>query len=141
MGDVRTYEVEGFSRDEIIAFAKVWDPQRLHIDEAYAKEIHGSLIASGFQTMLHVMQPIMAEMMTEVENIAGLGFDNLRWPRPVRPNEALTVLVEITEVRPSQTKPDRGVLTYYVEARNGDDDVVFCVDTPVMLKRRPQEGS
>ena len=83
-GQVYRFRSAPMSADSIKAFAKEWDPQRLHTDEDYATAIHGSLIASGFQTMLEVFKPVMTEMMVDVANIGGMGFDNLRWLRPVQ---------------------------------------------------------
>ncbi|WP_235851870.1 MULTISPECIES: MaoC/PaaZ C-terminal domain-containing protein [Rhodobacterales] len=124
------------SAEAIKAFAHEWDPQRLHTDEDYAATIHGSLIASGFQTMLEVFKPIMTEFMIDVANIGGMGFDNLRWLRPVRPDEPLEVEMKINSVTPSKSKPDRGVLHYTLSAKNPKGEVVFTTDTPVMIQRK-----
>ncbi|MEW6167802.1 MAG: MaoC family dehydratase [Pseudomonadota bacterium] len=136
-GQIYRFRAEPLSKEEIIAFAQEWDPQRLHTDEAYATGIHGSLIASGFQTLLQVFKPVMRNMMTDVANIGGLGFDSLKWLRPVRPGEALDVELEVSSVTPSKTKPDRGVMTYTLRAMNPAGQVVFTVDTGAMVKRRP----
>lgn len=138
-GQIYRFRAPPLSKEEIIAFAQEWDPQRLHTDEAYAIGIHGGLIASGFQTMLQAFKPVMHEMMPEIANIGGLGFDSLRWPLPMRPGETLDIELEVTSVTPSKSKPDRGVLTYALRAMNPARQVVFTADTPVMIKRRPSE--
>ena len=138
-GQVYRFRSAPMSADSIKAFAKEWDPQRLHTDEDYATAIHGSLIASGFQTILQVFKPVMHGMMPEIANIGGLGFDSLRWPRPVRPGEALDIELEVSSVKPSKSKPDRGVLAYALRAMNPAGQVVFTADTPVMIKRRLSE--
>jgi len=119
-------------------FAHEWDPQRLHIDEAYAREMHGGLIASGFQTMLMVFQPVMSDLMVGVANIGGIGFDNLRWLKPLRPDEPLDVRIVVESVTPSRSKPDRGVMKYRLEARNPDEEIIFSTETLVMMKRREE---
>ena len=124
------------STESIKAFALEWDPQRLHTDEDYAAGIHGGLIASGFQTMLEVFKPIMAELMVDVANIGGIGFDNLRWLRPVRPNEPLNIEMTVNSVTPSRSKSDRGVMHYSLTARNPKGEIVFSTDTPVMIQRK-----
>lgn len=124
------------SAEAIKAFAHEWDPQRLHTDEDYAATIHGSLIASGFQTMLEVFKPIMTEFMVNVANIGGMGFDNLRWLLPVRPDEPLDIEMTINSVTPSKSKPDRGVLHYTLSAKNPKGEIVFTTDTPVMIQRK-----
>ena len=138
-GQVFRFRSDPMSSDEIMAFAQKWDPQRIHLDEEYAATIHGGLIASGFQTMLKVFKPIMVELMSDVANIGGIGFDKLRWLRPVRPGEALDVEIEINSVTPSRSKPDRGVLNYSLRAMNPHGEVVFVTDTPVMIKRRADD--
>lgn len=138
-GQVFHFRSAPMSAETIKAFAAEWDPQRLHTDEAYAQTIHGSLIASGFQTMLEVFRPIMTELMVEVANIGGMGFDNLRWLRPVRPNEALDIEMTINSVTPSKSKPDRGVLHYTLHAKNPKGEVVFSTDTPVMIQRKQND--
>lgn len=127
----------GLSRAQIMQFAREWDPQRLHLDEDYASAIHGSLIASGFQTMLAVFQPIMAGLMRECANIGGIGLDELRWLRPVRPDEPLSIELVVRAVTPSRSKPDRGVMTYAVTATNPAGEVVLTCLAPVMMRRRP----
>jgi len=140
VGDVHRFSGKPMSTAEIMAFAKEWDPQRLHLDVDYATALHGSLIASGFQTMLHVFEPVMREFMADVDNLGGLGFDNLRWPRPVRPDEALDIKIEVTGVTPSRSKPDRGVLTYSLEARNPAGEIVMTLETAAMLRRKGADG-
>ena len=136
-GQVFSFKAAPVSKQEIVAFATKWDPQPLHLDEAHATRMHGGLIASGFQTMLLVFEPVMKELMVGVANIGGLGFDNLRWVRPLRPDEPLDVKIEVTSVRPSRSKPDRGVMTYSLTASNPAGEVAFSVEPAVMIKRRP----
>ena len=135
-GQVFRFTSAPMSTESIKAFALEWDPQRLHTDEDYAAGIHGGLIASGFQTMLEVFKPIMAELMVDVANIGGIGFDNLRWLRPVRPNEPLDIEMTVNSVTPSRSKSDRGVMHYSLTARNPKGEIVFSTDTPVMIQRK-----
>lgn len=134
-GQVFRFRSAPMSVTAIKAFAEEWDPQRLHTDEDYATTIHGGLIASGFQTMLEVFKPVMKELMVDVANIGGIGFDNLRWLRPVRPDEPLDIEMTVNSVTPSRSKPDRGVMHYTLSARNPRGEVVFTTDTPVMIQR------
>ena len=138
-GEVFRFRSDPMSAEAIKAFANEWDPQRLHTDEEYAATVHGSLIASGFQTMLEVFKPIMTDFMVTVANIGGIGFDNLRWHRPVRPDEPLDIELTINAVTPSRSKPDRGVLHYTLSAKNPEGEVVFSTDTPVMIQRKQND--
>jgi acyl dehydratase len=136
VGQIFAFRAPPLSEDEIISFAREWDPQRLHTDEDYARQIHGGLIASGFQTLLLVFRPIMRDFMAGIANIGGLGFERLSWNAPVRPNEPLDITLKMQAIRPSRTKPDRGVISYCVEARNMAGELVLTVDTAVMVKRK-----
>lgn len=138
-GQVLEFRAGPVSREEIIAFAQQWDPQRLHTDEDYATALHGSLIASGFHTLLLVCKPIIEQLMARTANLGGLGFDKLRWSAPLRPGRPLDVRIEITGVQPSRTKPDRGVLTYRLTATDPEDGAeVLSADVPIMLRRRKE---
>lgn len=134
-GKVFTFDAGSISREEIMSFAREWDPQRLHLDEEYATSMQGGLIASGFQSMLYIMRPIMVRMMANLDNIGGFGMDNLRWVRPVRPDENLTVRIEITEVRESRSRPDVSVISYHIEAFNPDKELVFKTDTGALIRQ------
>jgi len=138
VGQVFEFRSAPLTKQQIIGFAEEWDPQPLHMDEAHAEGIHGGLIASGFQTLLIVFKPIMQDLMVDVANIGGIGFNQLRWLRPLRPDEPLNIRIEIQSVTPSRSKPDRGVLTYTLEARNPAEELVLSVETPVMVQRRKE---
>ena len=138
-GQVFHFRSDPMSAEAIKSFAQEWDPQRLHTDEDYAATVHGGLIASGFQTMLVVFKPVMTEMMVDVANIGGIGFDTLRWLRPARPNEPLDIELTVNSVTPSKSKPDRGVLHYTLSAKNPDGEIVFTTDTPVMIRREQND--
>ncbi|MEP9356994.1 MaoC/PaaZ C-terminal domain-containing protein [Xanthobacter sp. KR7-65] len=135
-GQVFRFRSRPMSAEAIKAFAHEWDPQRLHIDEDYAAGIHGSLIASGFQTIVEVFRPIMIELMVGVANIGGMGLDNLRWLKPIRPDEALDIEITVNAAAPSRSKPDRGVLKYTLIAKNPKGEEVFSTDVLVMMQTR-----
>lgn len=139
VGQVFEFRSAPLTKQQIMEFAQEWDPQRLHTDEAYAEGIHGGLIASGFQTLLTVFKPIMQDLMVDVANIGGIGFDQLRWLGPVRPEEPLNIRIEVQSLVPSRSKPDRGVLIYTLEARNPAGELVMSVETPVMIQRRKED--
>jgi acyl dehydratase len=139
-GQVFRFRSAPMSAQSIKVFAHEWDPQRLHTDEDYATAIHGSLIASGFQTLLEVFKPVLMDLMTDMANIGGMGFDNLRWLLPVRPDEPLDIEMTINSVTPSKSKPDRGVLHYTLSARNPKGEVVFSTDAPVMMQRKRNDA-
>lgn len=139
VGQVFEFRSKPMNKHQIKDFAHEWDPQRLHIDEEYATGIHGGLIASGFQTMLVIFEPVMRELMVGVANIGGIGFDTLRWLRPVYPDEALDIRFVVDSVTPSRSKPDRGVMKYTLTARNPAGETVFSTETSVMIQRRKDD--
>ncbi len=136
VGQIFTFRTSPLTEAEIIAFAGEWDPQRLHTDPEYAARIHGGLIASGFHTLLLVFAPIMRDLMTGVANIGGMGFDRLRWLKPLYPGQPLDVRMEMLEIRHSRSKPDRGIMRYRLEAFNPAGEVVLSLETAAMVKRR-----
>ena len=98
-----------------------------------------SVISPVIATSWRTGMPVMTEMMVDVANIGGMGFDNLRWLRPVHPNEPLDVELTVNSVTPSKSKPDRGVLHYTLSAKNPEGEVVFSTDTPVMIQRKQND--
>jgi acyl dehydratase len=80
----------------------------------------------------------MSDFMTGVANIGGAGLDDLRWVRPVRPDEPLDIEMIINSVTLSKSKPDRGILQYTIKAYNPAGEVVFTTDTAGMVQRKPK---
>lgn len=131
-----TYLVD---RDEVIDFARRYDPQPFHIDDAAAeKSIFGRLCASGVHTMAMAQRLQMGgfgEIGLQV--LAGLGMDEFRLPRAVFPGDVLHMDVEIKEVRPLRSKADRGVLKYVTSVANDKDEVVLTYLSTMIMARRP----
>jgi len=101
------------SRDEIIAFASEYDPQPFHLDDAAAaaSPIFGRLAASGWHSVM-IMNLMLGRVWqgTSVRGLAGGGVDEIRWMAPVYPDDLLTGTVEVISVRPSASRPDRGIM-------------------------------
>ena len=98
-------------KDHIIAFAAQFDPQLYHLDdEAARKSIFGGLAASGWHTAPLTMHLIVEGELRPADGILGVGFDELSWPHPVRPGDELHAESEVLEVRPSKSRPDRGLI-------------------------------
>ena len=134
-----TYESDprAFTAPEIVAFARDWDPQRYHIDEAAARATpFGGLIASGWQTGCLAMRLMCDGYLTDSSCIASPGLDELRWLRPVRPGDSLRFRAEVLEARPSTSKPDRGIVRWRWEMLNQHDEVVLsALGTQFFLRR------
>lgn len=126
------------SAESIIAFARQYDPQAMHIDPAWAAQgPFGEVIASGWQT-IGLMMRMFVEHYLPSGGLAAPGIDELRWPRPVRPGDRLRVRVTVLEARPSQSKPDRGLVRSHVEVLNQADEVVLSMKPMNLVRRRPE---
>ena len=125
-------------KDEIIAFAKKFDPQPFHLDEEAARHsIFGRLVASGWHTAALTMSLIAGSEYRAVSGTIGLGFDGMRWPIPVLPGDVLRIESEVLEVRPSKSRPDRGLIKLRTRTLNQDGQVVQELIANAMVPRRP----
>lgn len=125
-------------KDEIIAFAKTFDPQPFHLDEEAARHsIFGTLVASGWHTAALTMSLIARSEYRAAGGTIGLGFESLRWPIPVLPGDELRIETEVLETRPSKSRPDRGLLKMRTRTFNQNGAVVQEVIANGMVPRRP----
>jgi acyl dehydratase len=125
-------------KDEIIAFAKQFDPQPFHLDEEAArKSIFGRLVASGWHTAALTMRLVAGSEHRAATGTIGLGFDGLRWPIPVHPGDELRIESEVLEMRTSKSRPDRGLLKIRTRTFNQDGEVVQELIANAMVPRRP----
>jgi len=126
------------TRDEIIAFAKQFDPQPFHLDdEAAKKTIYGGLIASGWHTGAISMRLLYDGLVKDTVSLGSPGVDELRWVKPVRPGDTLSARVTVLECIPSRGKPDRGIVRSAVEMRNQHGEVVVTSKGLSLFGRRP----
>jgi len=124
--------------DEIRDFASKWDPQPFHLGDGGGPEgPYGGLIASGWHTGVMVMKMLVTQGAISGETSMGSPGLDIRWKAPVRPGDRLRAQLNITENRPSQTKPDRGTLRFDCIVRNQNDEVVMTIDWVAIIRRRP----
>ena len=127
------------SEEEIIAFAKQFDPQPFHVDkEAAAKSMYGGIIASGWHTCSMMMRMMVDSIVSSASSLGSPGVDEVRWLKPVRGGDTLTVSTTVLEAKPSTSKPDRGVVQTVWEARNQHGELVATVKGMGMYLRRPK---
>ena len=125
-------------KDEIIAFARQFDPQVFHLDEEAAKNsIYGGLIASGWHTGSLMMRMLYDGLVKDTMSMGSPGVDELRWVKPVRPGDLLSARLTVTECIPSRSKPDRGIVKSIIELRNQHGEVVVSSKGMSMFGRRP----
>jgi acyl dehydratase len=124
-------------KDDIIAFAKKFDPQPFHLDdEAGRKSIFGRLVASGWHTAALTMSLVASSEYRAASGTIGLGFDGLRWQMPVYPGDELRIESEVLEMRPSKSRPDRGLMKIRTRTLNQNGEVVQELIANAMVPRR-----
>jgi acyl dehydratase len=129
------------TREEILDFAKAWDPQPFHLDEEAARaSIYGQLIASGWHTVCIFMRLFADGLLNRTAAIGSPGIDELRWLKPVCAGDSLEAAVEVLEVQPSRSRPDRGAARIRCVVRNQQGEVLTMIAT-VMFLRRSQASS
>ena len=123
--------------DQIKAFARQFDPQPFHLDEAAAQTsfFHG-LAASGWHTAAITMSLLVKSGMPIAGGLIGAGGE-LEWPRPVRPGDTLTVESEIVAVKPSRSRPERGMITVKSETRNQHGEIVQILTSKMLVWKKP----
>lgn len=122
---------------EIIDFALRYDPQPFHLDvNAAAESPYGGLIASGFQSLALCFRLFIQSGMLAESSMGSPGIDELRWLAPVRPGDTLHTEIEVIEVRPSKSKPDRGIARLRYHAVNQRGEVVLTLIINHLLRRR-----
>ena len=125
-GSVHEFGSITVEEEEIISFGRRYDPQVFHTDPVEAmKTAFGGLVASGLHTAALAMRLIVDHYLSHVASLGSPGVDELRWLKPVRPGDRLSLRVSIVETRRSHTRPDRGIVRSLVEAMNQDREVVM----------------
>jgi acyl dehydratase len=122
----------------IIEFARQWDPQPFHVDAEFAKKWqYEGLIASGLHTMCVTLKLWLELGVLKACSLGSPGLGETQFPRPVRPGDTLRVVTDIVELRPSASKPDRGICRLRQVTINQRGEHVMEQETTVFLKRRP----
>ena len=137
-GEVIELGSRTITKDSIVAFAREFDPQPFHTDEAAAaRSIYGGLLASGWHTGSLAMRILYDGLLKDTVSLGSPGIDELRWLKPVRPGDTLSLRMTILETIPSRTKPDRGLVRSLMEMRNQHGEVVLTIRGLSLLGRRP----
>ena len=127
-GDVFEYGEIPVTEAEILEFARRFDPQYIHVDRERAVQgPFGGLIASGWHTAAMMMRLIVDNFLPKNASLGSPGIDELRWLRPVRPGDVLSVRLSVLEATRSRSKPDRGVVRSLCEVLNQNREVVMSL--------------
>src|SRR5713226_1862394 len=128
-----TYKV---TEEQIVSFAREFDPQPFHLDPAVARQpMFKGLIASGWHTAAITMR-LFVQTLNFAEGAIGLGVDELRWPNAVRPSDVLQVETEIVDLRESRSKPTHGVVRLRNVTTNQRGEIVQTMMASALVSRR-----
>ena len=136
IGQSRSAGIHELAADEIIAFARQWDPQPWHVDEEAARLTPmGGLTASSVHTYA-----IAALLLNRMESVAGIASirHEIELPNPARPGDRLALTMTCVEKRPSESKPDRGLITFDGVLANQDGTPVLRLRSLMLIWRRPR---
>src|SRR3954463_12253324 len=119
-----------------------FDPQPFHLDEKAAQDtIFRGLAASGWHTAAMTMRLLVESELKPAGGIVGAGFDEFRWPRPVRPGDELHLKSEVVDVRPSTSRPNQGLIKVRTTTLNQDSDPVQILVANLVVLRPPELGA
>jgi len=137
VGEIAEFGDHLVTEAEILEFAKRYDPQPFHIDPQAARQsIYGGLIASGWMTASCAMRMLVDHYISPIASMGSPGVDELRWLAPVRPGDRLRMRVTVMASRPSQSKPDRGMVQFLQEVLNQNAETVMSLKGWGMYRRR-----
>jgi acyl dehydratase len=140
-GSVHEYGHLTVSADEIVEFATRYDPQTMHTDPAAAAAgPFGGLIASGWHTTALMMRLFAAHYLSTASVLPSPGVDELRWTRPVRPGDCLSLRATVVDTRRSNSKPDRGIIRTRIELLNATGETVLTGIAINLMLVRPVTG-
>jgi len=137
-GEVVELGSRTLDKDRMVAFAHEFDPQPFHTDEKAAEaSIWGGLIASGWLTGSVLMRIFYDGFLKDTASMGSPGIDELRWLKPVRPGDTLTVRLTVLETTASRSKPDRGIVRSLMEVLNQHGEIVMTTKGVNFFRRRP----
>jgi acyl dehydratase len=125
------------TREEILAFAAEFDPQPMHLDEAAAsRSMLKGLSASGWHLCSIMMRMMFDACIGQTASLGSPGVNEVRWLAPLRPGDDLTLDIEVVEARVSRSRPETGVVTFKVTARNAAGQALCEWVSPIIAARR-----
>lgn len=129
-------------KDDILAFARQFDPQPFHLDEQAARDsIFKGLAASGWHTAALTMRLVTESEFRSAIGTTGLGVDQLRWPVAVRPGDELHIENRVIELRPSRSRPEYGLIKMRIRTVNQQGQIVQEMVSNELVPRRPAGGA
>jgi acyl dehydratase len=137
VGQVREFGAYLVTRDAVLAFAREFDPQPFHLDDAAAEaSLFGRLAASGWHTCAMAMRMMCDAYLLDAASLGSPGLETLRWTRPVYPGDTLHVRLEVLESRPLASRPGVGMIRSRWDVMNQADEIVLTMEGFGMFRRR-----
>jgi acyl dehydratase len=137
VGQVREFGAYPVTRDAVLAFAREFDPQPFHLDDAAAEaSLFGRLAASGWHTCAMAMRMMCDAYLLDAASLGSPGLETLRWTRPVYPGDTLHVRLEVLESRPLASRPGVGMIRSRWDVMNQADEIVLTMEGFGMFRRR-----
>lgn len=141
-GEVFEFGDHLVTEEEIVEFARRYDPQAFHLDHAAAAATHfGGLVGSGWMSCAIMMRLLCDHYISPLSSMGSPGIDRVRWLLPVRPGDRLRARVTIVQARASRTRPDRGIVSAHQELINQRGEVVMTLEGNGFYLRRPVAAS
>ena len=140
VGDILESGSVTFTEEAILDYARQWDPQPFHSDpEAAADSQFGGLIASGMHVMGAMFRAMVEAGFLNGTAMGSPGMDEIRWLKPVRPGDTLTMRATVTDIRPSATRDDRGYVRMRFETLNRQGETVASYLCTEIVRRWPKD--
>jgi acyl dehydratase len=137
VGDTAPIGEKRIDKEEMIAFAKTYDPQPFHIDEQAAEQsMYGGLIASGWYTVALVMRLMVDSYLRDSASLGSPGVENVRWLKPVRAGDTIRGIRTVVESRASNSRPEMGIVKSAWEVFNQRDELVMTMEGYGLFERR-----
>jgi acyl dehydratase len=139
VGEVIVFGDRLVSAEEIVEFARDWDPQPFHLDAEAAKASQiGELIASGWHTGCLLMRMMCDAYLLDAASEGAPGVEEMRWLKPVRPGDRLSVKRTTLAARPSRSRPALGIVDFQFEVTNQEGEIVMALKSAAFIRRRPK---
>jgi len=141
VGERQSLGARTVTAEDIVDFARDYDPQPFHLDEAAAaKSAFGGLVASGWHVGAMAMRLLADNLLSKTASLGSPGLDKVQWLQPVRPGDTLSMSGEVLQVIPSRSKPDRGVVMSRYQMHNQRGELVYVAEGAGMFGRRPRDA-
>lgn len=134
-GDTRDLGSREVTSDDIVAFARQWDPQPTHTGEDGAS-LTGGLSASGWHTACMLMRAMYDGFLSDSASLGAPGIEEVRWPTPVRPGDTLSMRYTVMETRASASRPDVGFVKFLYEVETQRGETAMTMKNYSMFARR-----